>query len=115
MKFNLEIEEKGVDPSTVTNYEEVKQEIVDKLQGIKARCPNLTDKPLIYHVDVAAMYPNIILSNRLQPVAIVNEKICAGCIFNKPENDCKRNLDWQWRGDLLPLNRREFEMVKGQL
>ena len=77
--------------------------------------PNRLEKPMIYHLDVAAMYPNIILSNRLQPVAIVNEKICAGCIFNKPENDCKRNLDWQWRGDLLPLNRREFEMVKGQL
>ena len=61
------------------------------------------------------MYPNIILSNRLQPVAIVNEKICAGCVFNKEENDCKRNLDWQWKGDLLPLNRREFETVKGQL
>ena len=48
-------------------------------------------------------------------MAIVNEKICAGCIFNKEGNDCKRNLDWQWRGDMLPLNRREFEMVKGQL
>ena len=33
----------------------------------------MTVEPLIYHVDVAAMYPNIILSNRLQPVAIVNE------------------------------------------
>ena len=94
MKFNLEIEEKGIDPATVTNYEDVKQEIIEKLGSIKKRCPNLESKPLIYHVDVAAMYPNIILSNRLQPVAIVNEKICAGCIFNKPENDCKRNLDW---------------------
>ena len=94
MKFNLEIEEKGIDPATVTNYEEVKHEILEKLMDIKSKCPNLVDKPLIYHVDVAAMYPNIILSNRLQPVAIVNEKICAGCIFNKEGNDCKRNLDW---------------------
>ncbi len=30
--------------------------------------------PLIYHIDVAAMYPNIILTNRLQPVAIVDDK-----------------------------------------
>lgn len=29
------------------------------------------DFPLIYHLDVGAMYPNIILSNRLQPAAIV--------------------------------------------
>ena len=65
MKFNLEIEEKGIDPATVTNYEDVKQEIIEKLGSIKKRCPNLESKPLIYHVDVAAMYPNIILSNRL--------------------------------------------------
>lgn len=48
-------------------------------------------------------------------MAIVNEKTCAGCLFNKEENDCKRPLEWQWKGDLLPLNRREYEMVKGQL
>ena len=72
-------------------------------------------EPLIYHVDVAAMYPNIILSNRLQPVAIVNEQICAGCTFNKESNDCKRNLDWEWKGDMYPLNKLEFERVKLQL
>ena len=72
-------------------------------------------EPLIYHVDVAAMYPNIILSNRLQPVAIVNEQICAGCVFNKESNDCKRDLDWEWKGELYPLNKHEFERVKLQL
>lgn len=61
------------------------------------------------------MYPNIILSNRLQPVAIVNEQICAGCTFNKEENDCKRHLDWEWKGDMYPLNKNEFERVKLQL
>jgi hypothetical protein len=30
-------------------------------------------EPVIYHLDVAAMYPNIILSNRLQPAAIVDQ------------------------------------------
>lgn len=67
---------------------------------------------MIYHVDVAAMYPNIILSNRLQPVSIVNEQICAGCIFNKEENNCKRNLHWQWKGEYFPLTRKEYEGVK---
>ena len=28
--------------------------------------PNRFETPLIYHLDVAAMYPNIILTNRLQ-------------------------------------------------
>ena len=82
---------------------------------MKSQCPFIESEPLIYHVDVAAMYPNIILSNRLQPVAIVNEQICAGCVFNKDVNKCKRNLDWQWRGEMFPLSRKEFEQVKNQL
>ena len=69
-------------------------------------------EPLIYHVDVAAMYPNIILSNRLQPVAIVDEQICASCIFNKEANDCKRNLDWEWKGELYPLKKAEYQKVE---
>jgi len=55
------------------------------------------------------MYPNIILTNRLQPTSIVNEQICAGCLYNKEENNCKRKLDWQWRGELFTLNKREYE------
>lgn len=70
---------------------------------------------MIYHVDVAAMYPNIILSNRLQPVAIVDDSICAGCLFNKEESDCKRKMEWQWKGDVFPLNKGEYEQVKARL
>lgn len=47
-----------------------------------ARGENFKEKPLIYHLDVAAMYPNIILTNRLQPVSIVENRICSGCVFN---------------------------------
>lgn len=31
---------------------------------------------MIYHLDVGAMYPNIILTNRLQPMAIVDQVKC---------------------------------------
>jgi DNA polymerase epsilon subunit 1 len=58
------------------------------------------------------MYPNIILTNRLQPTAIVNEQICAGCVFNKESNDCKRKLDWVWRSEVFTLNKGEYEKVK---
>jgi len=34
-------------------------------------CPNRLENPIIYHLDVAAMYPNIILTNRLQVSVIV--------------------------------------------
>jgi DNA polymerase elongation subunit (family B) len=37
---------------------------------------------MIYHLDVAAMYPNIILTNRLQPVSIVSAADCAACVYN---------------------------------
>ena len=114
MDFALAIE-LNTEKALVTNFDEVKQHIVDKLTFIRDKCPVYEQEPLIYHVDVAAMYPNIILSNRLQPTAIVNEQICAGCLFNKEENNCKRKLQWQWKGDYFPLNRREYEMVKNQL
>jgi DNA polymerase epsilon subunit 1 len=73
MDFALKIESNGVTRDEVTNYDEIKQKIVEQLTAIKSQCPNVECEPLIYHIDVAAMYPNIILSNRLQPVAIVNE------------------------------------------
>lgn len=68
--------------------------------------------PLIYHIDVAAMYPNIIITNRLQPVAVVNDRICSGCLFNSPEYDCKRSLEWEWRGEYFPLNEGEYARIK---
>ena len=46
--------------------------------------PNRLEKPMIYHLDVGAMYPNIILTNRLQPSALIDEVTCAACDFNKP-------------------------------
>ena len=46
--------------------------------------PVREDFPLIYHLDVAAMYPNIILTNRLQPPSIVTDETCAACDFNRP-------------------------------
>lgn len=48
----------------------------------QAACPNLIpvcrdEVPLIYHLDVAAMYPNIILTNRLQPGSRVQRRLGA--------------------------------------
>ena len=35
------------------------------------------------------MYPNIILTNRLQPSAIVDASDCAACDFNKTGAKCQ--------------------------
>lgn len=82
IKFYVEKEEKA-NIEDITNLEEVEAEIKEKLEALRD-VPQRLEKPLIYHVDVASMYPNIILTNRLQPTAIVDDATCAACIFNSP-------------------------------
>lgn len=77
--------------------------------------PKRSEKPFVYHLDIGAMYPNIILTNRLQPSAMVNDSICAACDFNQSKNDCKRKLEWIWRGDYNPATKGEYERAKDQL
>src|SRR5215471_12914223 len=60
------VEESKSSLDKVTNYSEVKAQIQSGLEEMRDT-PKRTDNPLIYHLDVAAMYPNIMLSNRLQP------------------------------------------------
>jgi DNA polymerase epsilon subunit 1 len=111
--FCLKVEQ-GLDPATLTNREAMKEQILGQLTHLSGQSGK-DMKPLIYHLDVAAMYPNIILSNRLQPTAVVTEKVCANCAHNRPDSNCKRSLSWNWRGDIFPLQKGEFEGVKAQL
>ncbi len=54
----------------MTNFEEVVSDIKEKLCDLRDT-PARLENPIIYHLDVGAMYPNIILTNRLQPSAMV--------------------------------------------
>ena len=99
---------------SVTNYEEVKADITSALELMRDN-PKRVDKPLIYHLDVAAMYPNIMLSNRLQPDSMVDESVCAVCDYNRPGKTCDRRLDWAWRGEFFPAHRDEYNMIKHAL
>lgn len=122
LRFALEVEmELALD--TVANYSDVRAQIVSKLEALRDR-PTRKEQPLIYHLDVAAMYPNIILTNRLQPCAIVNEADCAACVFNTEcgktavkqlDASCQRDMDWVWRGDFYPATRPEYLAIKTQL
>lgn len=122
LRFSLVVEmEIGLD--RVANYDEVRKQIVAQLEGLRDR-PVRKEKPLIYHLDVAAMYPNIILTNRLQPCAIVNEADCAACVYNtecgksavkREDESCQRDMDWVWRGDFYPATRPEYFSIKTQL
>lgn len=91
-------EEEKVPFEMVTNFDDAVAEIKEKLAGLKAQ-PLRVENPVIVHLDVGAMYPNIILTNRLQPSAMVNETICASCDFNKPNALCQRKMEWMWRGE----------------
>ncbi|XP_054248557.1 DNA polymerase epsilon catalytic subunit A [Indicator indicator] len=107
-------EEEGLPLDQVTNFQEVCEEIKGKLNSLKD-VPNRIECPLIYHLDVGAMYPNIILTNRLQPSAMVDEATCAACDFNKPGANCQRRMTWQWRGEFMPASRSEFHRIQQQL
>uniref|UniRef100_A0A0G4HSL9 DNA-directed DNA polymerase n=1 Tax=Chromera velia CCMP2878 TaxID=1169474 RepID=A0A0G4HSL9_9ALVE len=105
-----------VDPEDITNVDEVKEEVRRQLQALRD-APVREEKPLIYHLDVGAMYPNIILSNRLQPPAIVSEDFCTQCSFY-PEREkiqCQRRMNWVWRGELFTATRSDYHTIRAQL
>lgn len=97
-------EEEKVPMEMVTNFEELVEEITVKLEGLRNQ-PLRLENPVIYHLDVGAMYPNIILTNRLQPSAMVDETVCAACNYNKPGALCQRKMEWMWRGEYCKTTR----------
>ena len=113
LQFNITVEEKK-SLEDVTNYDEVKAEIITKLEDLK-RTPHRNERPLIYHLDVASMYPNIMTTNRLQPDSMITEADCAACDFNRPGKTCDRRLPWAWRGEFLPAQKNEYNMVRRAL
>jgi DNA polymerase epsilon subunit 1 len=92
----------------------VKEQILDRLLQLKA-VPQRNERPSIYHLDVASMYPNIMTTNRLQPDSMIQEADCAACDFNRPGKNCDRRLPWAWRGEYLPAKRDEYNMIKRAL
>ncbi|KUJ10809.1 DUF1744-domain-containing protein [Mollisia scopiformis] len=113
LKFSITVEEKK-SLDDVENYEEVKQQITDRLNSLKETA-NRSERPLIYHLDVASMYPNIMTTNRLQPDSMIQESDCAACDFNRPGKTCDRRLPWAWRGEYLPAKRDEYNMIRNSL
>lgn len=93
------VEEEKIPLDTVLNFEEVVDKIKTELNALKEH-PLRSERPYIYHLDVGAMYPNIILTNRLQPSAMVDETVCASCDYNRANAKCKRDMQWMWRGDM---------------
>jgi DNA polymerase elongation subunit (family B) len=92
LRFAIE-QEGGYRFETVTNYDEVRASIVDKLAGIRDT-PNRLEAPLIYHLDVAAMYPNIILTNRMQ--VRMAHKACRRRLGSSDTSWVSASMCWWW-------------------
>eukprot|EP00559_Dactyliosolen_fragilissimus_P002000 CAMPEP_0184866268 /NCGR_PEP_ID=MMETSP0580-20130426/21602_1 /TAXON_ID=1118495 /ORGANISM="Dactyliosolen fragilissimus" /LENGTH=2479 /DNA_ID=CAMNT_0027365857 /DNA_START=100 /DNA_END=7536 /DNA_ORIENTATION=+ len=113
LTFAIEVEG-GLDRGKIVNYDDIRSQIIERLEMLRDR-PSRVEKPYVYHLDVGAMYPNIILTNRLQPNAIVDDATCAACDFNHSKYDCKRKMDWVWRGDYNPSTKSEYNRARDQL
>ncbi|KAJ8610443.1 hypothetical protein MRB53_038537 [Persea americana] len=113
LKFSITVEEKK-SMEDVDNYDEVRADIAAQLNQLK-ETPNRSERPSIYHLDVASMYPNIMTTNRLQPDSMIDESDCAACDFNRPGKTCDRRLPWSWRGEFLPAKRDEYNMIRHAL
>ena len=113
LKFCIE-KENHSNIDDVTNFDEIKDQITEKLLDLKLNNKR-NELPFIYHVDVASMYPNIMISNRLQPDSIKTERDCASCDFNRPGKTCARYLKWAWRGEFFPAKMDEYNMIKRAL
>lgn len=113
LHYAIEVEGK-LKMDEVTNYGEVRDRIASVLKELRDN-PEREEKPTIYHLDVSAMYPNIILTNRLQPSAMVSEDVCAACDYNRPGKTCLRELPWVWRGEHFAATRAEYAHVRNQL
>ncbi|EWC45573.1 DNA polymerase epsilon catalytic subunit A [Drechslerella stenobrocha 248] len=113
LRFTIVVEG-GKKFEDVTNYEEVRDKVKAKLMDLK-ETPHRNERPLIYHLDVASMYPNIMTTNRLQPDSLIKESDCAACDFNRPGKTCDRRLPWAWRGEFLPPKRDEYLMIRRAL
>lgn len=110
LKFSVEVEEKK-SMDDIVNYDEVKGQIESLLVDLRDN-PNRDEVPFIYHLDVASMYPNIMVTNRLQPDSMIQESDCAACDFNRPGKTCDRRMPWAWRGEFLPAKRDEYNMIR---
>ena len=113
MRFAVE-KEYGRPVSECSNWDSVRADVESKLDALIAQ-PSLDCLPLIYHLDVGAMYPNIILTNRLQPMAVVDDSVCAACVWNVEGDKCQRRMEWKWKGKYYPATRSEVENIRRSL
>lgn len=95
------------------NYQEILEDIKGKLMSM-AEQKSFVSKPKLFHLDVGAMYPNIILTNRLQPVAVTTEEKCMQCPYFASRSTCQHKMEWNIRAEVFPVGEKKAaEISKG--
>jgi len=73
-------------------------------------------KPILIHVDVASMYPNIIINYNLQPWNIVTEEKCNTCKYRydpeKGEACCWVNMKWNAVYETIKADSKERDLAE---
>ncbi|ORM39971.1 DNA polymerase epsilon catalytic subunit A [Babesia sp. Xinjiang] len=90
-----------------SNFQEVYRNMRQRLIRLRDE-PVLHTFPRIYHLDVGAMYPNIILSQRLQPTAIVTEQTCKQCSYYNESDVCQKRMQWKQKLEISPVDRNHI-------
>ncbi|WUR04096.1 DNA polymerase epsilon catalytic subunit [Vairimorpha necatrix] len=68
----------------------IKKEIKTKLMNIRKYS---VCKGNIYHIDFKMLYSDIILTNNLQPVSLVNDDICIRCDYFPERSKCNKKIE----------------------
>ncbi|EDO08465.1 DNA polymerase B exonuclease domain family protein [Babesia bovis T2Bo] len=93
--------------SNFENFDEVYTTIRERLVKLRDQ-PVINTFPRIYHLDVGAMYPNIIISQRLQPTAVVTEEFCQKCSYYSESNVCQKRMQWKQKLEISPVDRNHI-------
>jgi DNA polymerase elongation subunit (family B) len=58
-------------------------------------------------LEIEPMYPNIMITNRLQPDSLIDESNCAACDFNRPGKTGDHDVGIHG-GDIQMVDKRHF-------
>ncbi|KAI6220384.1 DNA polymerase epsilon catalytic subunit [Aphelenchoides fujianensis] len=87
--------EMGVQIEELVDFEEV-------CAGVQQKLADLVEKP------IRDEPPK-------DPPAVVTDEECLACVHNTPDARCKREMEWKWRGEIIPASKGEYQRIKHAL
>ncbi|KAL8432970.1 hypothetical protein Efla_001178 [Eimeria flavescens] len=109
-----ECRDAALTPASFSDWEENVRDIKERLFKLQ-NSPFLKARPVLLHLDVAAMYPNIILTHRLQPPAIKTQQQCRECPWYEQASECQRRLRWRRKLEVSPAEKGAILSLQQEL